>query len=120
MLFAVAPHYFTRLLHPAVLDGKVRASVRVRVNLAAEADEHPQELQNCSKLAASARVKCFSVNLRQHSSRMRMALLLCHVLRFLAMARAAPLRFPRTLLQHAVKGSSARGCTHMSEKFTAN
>ncbi len=44
MLF-VAPHYFTRLLHPAVLDGKVRASVRVRVNLAAEADEHPQVLQ---------------------------------------------------------------------------
>ena len=72
MLFAVAPHYFTRLLHPAVLDGKVRASVRVRVNLAAEADEHPQVLQTAlgSRLQ---RVKCFSVNLRQHSSGKRIS-----------------------------------------------
>ena len=45
MMFAVAPHYFTRLLHPAVLDGKVRASVRVRFNLAAEANGLPQVLQ---------------------------------------------------------------------------
>ena len=27
MLFAVAPHYFTRLFHPAVLDGKVRTCI---------------------------------------------------------------------------------------------
>jgi hypothetical protein len=41
-----------------------------------------------------------------------LALLLCRVLLVLAMARAAPLRFPRALLQRAVKGSSATGCTH--------